>query len=251
VSGCSQNKSTKTENKEDLSWLKASIQDINKDVDKQVIQEHLIEMKDGSKETTKTVYTLNKDSSIVKVDSENIENPSDRMELVYHIKGDKADLYMLNPETKRMEVNKDTPLGEDQKKSMLSKSLMDEDISKYELLGEEKVYGKDVLKIVYHKKSNLSLSEDPMVKEMINEEIINKYSDLKKAVENEKKKQLDIYYYVDKASKKILCNKSDSTDFSIINYYMGGESGNPPVKSENKITVKTDGVGKIELPKVE
>src|SRR3712207_7822281 len=87
VSGCSQNKSTKTENKEDLSWLKASIQDINKDVDKQVIQEHLIEMKDGSKETTKTVYTLNKDSSIVKVDSENIENPSDRMELVYHIKG--------------------------------------------------------------------------------------------------------------------------------------------------------------------
>src|SRR3712207_5286387 len=134
---------------------------------------------------------------------------------------------------------------------MLSKSLMDEDTSKYELLGEEKVSGKDVLKVVYHKKVEASLSEDVISQGMINEEMMKKYPDLKKAVDNEKKKQSNIYYYVDKVSKKILYNKSDSTDFSVINYYMGGESGNPPVKSENKITVKTDGVGKVELPKIE
>lgn len=247
--GCGQKTADTKSSSEDTSWLKASIEEVNKDADKKIIQTIVNENKSGEKVNLVTEYAINKDASIINMKSEDPKDKNNKLDIFYNVKSDKVDMYNYNVETKKYDVQKDTPLNKEQIDSMISRAKMDTDINKYEVLGKEKIDGKEVIKVVYHKTVDSSLAEDLKNAGTLTDEMIKKNPDLKKAVDEDLKKKAAITYFFDQQSKKLMYYESDVTAFTVINHYTNGEGGEAPVKSIMKTEIKTKDIGKIELPK--
>ncbi|WAW15385.1 hypothetical protein [Peptostreptococcus equinus] len=251
LSGCGQKAAQKTNvDKNNNTWLKTSIENINKESDRQSIQETTIKFKDGKIAKQKYEYTISKDKNLVKIKSADPNDDKNKLEIFYKLNDEKIDVYVVKPGQEKAELENNAPLNKELIDGVINSTMMDENIDKYEIKGEEKKDGKDVIKVVYHRSNDNSLSEELKKAGVLKDDLINKHQDLKEAIENDKKKNIDLYYYFDKKSKELLYSEFDSTSFTIINHYSNGENSNPPIKSTTKTLIKTKNIEKIVLPTV-
>lgn len=242
--GCSN--SNEVSDNQDVSWLKSSIEEVNKDVDKVRTEEAIVKYKDG-KEVKNTIESIiNKNPKIIKKSFISSELHGKDAQIVMYLV-DKNGVYNTYYEDENGKFVMDDSDNTEMAKAEYEGSTIEKDASKYKFIGEEKLNGKDALKFEVIRKYNgiaVSAKKDGM----LTDQMLNKYSDLKKAYQADLKKEKVEYYWFEKDSHKFICKEQDGTNFSIISYYTGGENSNPPVKSTVKTIISTDKVEKIVLP---
>ncbi len=209
-----------------------------------------IKYKDGKVIKGKEEYIINTNPRAIKM----ISNGSEGGMTVFHfVNGSSVDMYHSDSENNNKFVEeKDIPIENTSVPATLQLGTLNGKIEDYKVLKDEKVNGRETLKISYHSKlEEFNSMLKKIIKEgTLDEKTIEKNKNLQEALDRIKKGK-ESYYWIDKKDYKVLKFDIDSTDEELIFHYLSNNNDeNIPVSHINIGTVLYDNVQKVEKPKI-